>query len=65
MNILIMLMNSHLLVIMCYCTGAHEILGLILCRYSKASDVFSFGVFLYELVARCAPWRGKNNNQVV
>jgi serine/threonine protein kinase len=34
-------------------------------RYSEASDVFSFGVLLYEMVARCAPWRGHSNMDVV
>jgi len=33
--------------------------------YSEASDVFSFGVLLYEIVARRAPWRGHNKMDVV
>jgi len=28
------------------------------CAYSKASDVFSFGVLLFEIFARDAPWNG-------
>jgi hypothetical protein len=34
-------------------------------RYSEASDVFSFGVLLYEMVAQGAPWRGHSNMDVV
>jgi predicted Ser/Thr protein kinase len=29
-------------------------------QYSKASDVFSFGVLLFEIFAREAPWKGVN-----
>lgn len=33
--------------------------------YSEASDVFSFGVLLYEIMARRAPWRGHYKMDVV
>lgn len=29
--------------------------------YSKATDVYSFGVLLYEIFAKEAPWSGINN----
>jgi len=29
--------------------------------YSKATDVYSFGVLLYEIFAKEAPWSGVNN----
>ncbi len=33
--------------------------------YSKASDVFAFGVLLYEIFARAAPWTGVANVNVI
>ncbi len=33
--------------------------------YSKASDVFAFGVLLYEIFARSAPWPGVANVNVI
>ena len=33
--------------------------------YSKASDVFAFGVVLYEIWARRLPWTGVDNLKVV
>jgi serine/threonine protein kinase len=33
--------------------------------YSKASDVFAFGVLLYEIFARSAPWPGLANVNVI
>ena len=33
--------------------------------YSKASDVFAFGVLLYEIFARSAPWPGVANVNVL
>ena len=32
--------------------------------YSKASDVYAFGVVLYEIWAREMPWRGVKNTKV-
>ena len=32
--------------------------------YSKASDVYAFGVVLYEIWAREKPWKGVNNLRV-
>ena len=32
--------------------------------YSKSTDVFSFGVVLYEIWAREMPWKGENNLKV-
>ena len=34
-------------------------------RYSEASDVFAFGVLLYEMAAQRSPWQGRNNLDVV
>ena len=33
--------------------------------YSKASDVFAFGVLLYEIWARSAPWPGVADVNVI
>ena len=33
--------------------------------YSRASDVFAFGVLLYEIWARAAPWAGLANVNVI
>lgn len=34
-------------------------------EYSEASDAFSFGVLLWEMVTRKVPWRGVDSSQII
>ena len=40
--------------------GYHQLFDIKKTEYSKESDVWSFGIVIYEFLCRCYPYSGSN-----